>query len=130
MAEAETTLEVEVVYALPGRQTLLRLRAPAPLTAREAVLGSGVLEQHPEIDPAALRLGVFGRECDADRQLEDGDRVEIYRPLLMDPREARRRLAAAGGTMGQGATMVQQAEPAAAGGAAEDQKSNRPARRG
>lgn len=98
----DDTLEVEVAYARPERQLILKVEVPAGTTAIEAVRLSGVEEQFPEIDLATNRLGVFGKLCKADRVLNAGDRVEIYRPLLVDPRTARRELAAAGKSMGKG----------------------------
>jgi uncharacterized protein len=74
---------------------------PAGTTAIEAVRLSGIEEQFPEIDLGKHRLGVFGKLCKPDRVLNAGDRVEIYRPLLVDPRAARRELAAAGKSMGK-----------------------------
>jgi len=92
-------INVEVVYALPRVQTLLALAVPAGSTASEAVRLSGILEKHPEIDLAKARLGVFGKHVKADAPLRDRDRVEIYRPLIADPKEVRRRRAAEGKTM-------------------------------
>lgn len=92
---------VEVAYALPDRQALLPLQVARGTSAREAVELSGILELFPEIDLDQHRVGVFGRLCMLDRVLEPGDRVEIYRPLLADPKEVRRRLAAEGRSMGQ-----------------------------
>src|SRR5512134_787701 len=96
------TIRIEVVYALLGAQTLLALAVPAGSTAAEAVRLSGILEKHPEIDLAKAKLGVFGKHVKADAQLRDRDRVEIYRPLIADPREVRRRRAAEGKTMKKG----------------------------
>jgi putative ubiquitin-RnfH superfamily antitoxin RatB of RatAB toxin-antitoxin module len=87
------TLSVEVVYALPGAEDAVTLRLAPGATLRDAVLRSGMLERHPEIDLAAQKLGIFGKTAAADRLLADGDRVEIYRALAMDPKEARRRRA-------------------------------------
>jgi len=98
----ENTIEVEVAYACPARQLILKVELPAGTTAIEAVRLSGIEEQFPEIDLATNRLGVFGKLCKGDRVLHSGDRVEIYRPLLVDPRTARRELAAAGKSMGKG----------------------------
>lgn len=98
---SETEISVEVVYALPDRQRLLSLRVPSGCTAREAVDRSGIREEFPEIDPDRQPLGVFGRRCPPDRELREGDRVEIYRPLKADPKEVRRELAARGKTMGR-----------------------------
>lgn len=85
---------VEVVYALPGRQRVVRLPLEQPMSAEQAVRASGLLEEFPELAGQVLALGVFGRRVDAQHPLRAGDRVEIYRPLKVDPREARRRAAA------------------------------------
>ncbi len=83
------SIGVEVVYALPGRQTLLKVAVPAGATVSRALADSGILALHPEIDPAALRVGVFGQFVELDHALDPGDRVEIYRPLVADPKESR-----------------------------------------
>ncbi len=106
---ADETISIEVVYALPRAQTLLALAVPAGTTAAEAVRRSGVLEKHPEIDLATARLGVFGKHVKADTPLRERDRVEIYRPLVADPKEVRRQRAAEGKAMKKG------------GGSADDQ---------
>lgn len=92
-ADEPSLLRVEVVYATRERQSLLDVALPAPLTAREAVEHSGILALHPEIDLATAALGIYGEVVPGERQLRNGDRVEIYRALLIDPREARRALA-------------------------------------
>ncbi len=94
-------LRIEVVYALPDRQALLRIRVPNGTTARGAVKLSGIRGEFPEIDLEHAPLGLFGKKLKTDAVLNDGDRVEIYRPLNADPREVRRRLAAEGKTMGR-----------------------------
>lgn len=87
---------VEVAYALPDRQRVVRLVLPETgLTARQAVEQSGLPREFPDIGRRPLVLGIFGALCDADRPLRDGDRVEIYRPLAHDPRSVRRDRAAA-----------------------------------
>jgi uncharacterized protein len=91
---------VEVAYALPDRQTVVRVELSDAMTALEAVEASGLLQRHAELGGRRLELGIFGRSVPPDEPLKDGDRVEIYRPLRADPREARRRLAAEGRTMG------------------------------
>jgi uncharacterized protein len=98
----DETIVVEVAYARPERQLVLKLEVPPGTTALEAVRLSGIEEQFPEIDLATNRLGIFGKLCKPDRSLIAGDRVEIYRPLLAEPRAARRALAAAGKSMGKG----------------------------
>jgi putative ubiquitin-RnfH superfamily antitoxin RatB of RatAB toxin-antitoxin module len=85
---------VEVAYALPDRQRVVRLELPAGgLTAAEALQRSGLVQEFPEIGPAPP-LGVFGAACRPTRPLRAGDRLEIYRPLRNDPRAARRARAA------------------------------------
>lgn len=88
MASAE--LSVEVVYAAAGRCVVEKLKVPAGTTLFEAVQRSGLLQRFPEIDPALPRLGVHGRLREPQATVADGDRVEIYRPLRADPKDARR----------------------------------------
>ncbi len=94
-------LRIEVAYARPERQALIKIRVPRGTSARDAVKLSGIRGQFPEIDLDENPLGIFGRKVAGDKQLSDGDRVEIYRSLKADPREVRRRLAAEGKTMGR-----------------------------
>ena len=87
-------MTVEVVYALPGVQALVRLTMPTGKTARQAVEQSGLFSRFPELVEAVEepgRLGIFGKVVSGDAKLKAGDRVEIYRPLTVDPKEARRR---------------------------------------
>lgn len=93
--ESETgcMLTVEVVYALPDRQSLLRLQVPSGASVAEAVRRSGILARHPEVDPAVNGVGIFGRLVAPDHELRDGDRIELYRPLLADPKDVRKRRA-------------------------------------
>lgn len=93
--------EVEVVYALPSEQALVALKVVPGTTVEEAIRRSGLLERFTEIDLAVNKVGIFGRLAPLSRELGAGDRVEIYRPLLADPKEVRRRLAAEGRTMGK-----------------------------
>lgn len=92
-------LEVEVVFATPEHQELVSLELPHGSTVDDAIRKSRIQEQFPSQDLSGLETGIWGRVVARDRLLEPGDRIEIYRPLDMDPREARRRLAAAGQTM-------------------------------
>ncbi|MDR0378459.1 MAG: RnfH family protein [Candidatus Accumulibacter sp.] len=100
MAESIT---VEVVYALKDRQELVTLALPAGVTAHEAVERSGLTEKFPEIDLVKNKLGVFAKLVKPDAALRDLDRVEIYRPLIADPKEVRKRRAAEGKAMKKGA---------------------------
>jgi len=92
MAEGNR-LRIEVVFALPDRQMLRTLELPEGSTLREAIYASGLAREFPEIEIDDQRLGVFGRLRPPDHPLHDGDRVEVYRPLRIDPREARRKRA-------------------------------------
>ena len=100
MAIAENEIPVEVACALPERQVVVALTVPVGTTAGEAVRRADMQARFPELDVAKARIGVFGRLCSPDRELVAGDRVEIYRPLLADPKEVRRKRAAKGETMG------------------------------
>ena len=86
-------LRVEVVYALPAREDAVLVELPAGAKVLDAVRASGIVERHPEIDLKTYRLGIYGKVVAAAAPLAAGDRVEIYRPLAMDPKEARRRRA-------------------------------------
>lgn len=95
-------IDIEVVYALPAKQTLLRQRVAAGTSVLEAIRASGILEMHPEIDIATSKLGVFGKLVKPDTVLREKDRVEIYRPLIADPKEVRRKRAEEGKVMKKG----------------------------
>ena len=86
-------IRVEVAYALPAVQRLLQVELDSPATVREAVAASGVALEFPEIDTEKLKVGIFGRKSNPESLLSDGDRVEIYRALVADPKESRRRRA-------------------------------------
>lgn len=90
------TIEVEVVYALPRRQWSKRVALSEGASVREAIERSGLFADHPEIDPAHLKVGIWNRRASLDATVRAGDRIEIYRPLTADPKEARRRRARAG----------------------------------
>ncbi|SMC22124.1 hypothetical protein SAMN02745857_01332 [Andreprevotia lacus DSM 23236] len=99
---ADDQIRVEVAYATPARQWLLPLTLPAGSTAEQALQASGLFELVPALQGTALRIGIFGKACKHDATLRDGDRVEVYRPLLADPKEVRRQRVAEGRTMGAG----------------------------
>lgn len=88
-----SAFEVEVAYATPERQVLLSLRVMPGCTVEEAIDKSGIREEFPGmvVDPSAV--GVFSKKVAMSRVLQAGDRVEIYRPLIADPKEARRKRA-------------------------------------
>lgn len=90
-------IDIEVAYALPDRQRLVSLRVPVGTTALQAVLQSGLQQEFPEIQPESADMGIFARLLDGKTNplpehyvLSPGERVEIYRPLLLNPNEARR----------------------------------------
>ena len=87
------SLSVEVVYALSSGEDAVALTLAAGATAEDAVRASGLLERHPEIDLGRQKIGIHGRAVAHQAPLRDGDRVEIYRPLPVDAKEARRRRA-------------------------------------
>lgn len=87
------TLRVEVACALPGRQVVKALTVPVGCTAREAVMLSGIAADFPGLAVGDLKLGIYGKVVEDGRLLASGDRVELYRPLLLDPKEARRQRA-------------------------------------
>jgi putative ubiquitin-RnfH superfamily antitoxin RatB of RatAB toxin-antitoxin module len=96
---AEETMRVEVAYAELREQLILELECPVDTTAAQAVELSGIRERFPGIDLKKNKLGVFGKMVKADAKLNPGDRVEIYRPLIADPKEARKKRAAEGKAM-------------------------------
>ncbi|PTU73965.1 RnfH family protein [Pseudomonas mangrovi] len=90
------SIAVEVAYALADKQKLIRLTVPAGTTVRQAALRSGMDAHFPEVDLANAPLGIFGKAVAKpdERVLEEGERVEIYRPLIADPKEVRKQRAA------------------------------------
>ncbi|MFO7543354.1 MAG: RnfH family protein [Thiobacillus sp.] len=113
MSAAE--IHVEVVYALPGQQPLLQVRLAEGATVDEAIRASGILEAFPEIDLATNKVGIFSKLVKLGESVRDKDRVEIYRPLIADPKEVRRKRAEEGKVTKKGGgelTSDQAAEPA------------------
>jgi putative ubiquitin-RnfH superfamily antitoxin RatB of RatAB toxin-antitoxin module len=86
-------IHVEVVYALPNEQKVLNLMVNKHLTVQEIIEDSGVLKLYPEIDLKKNKVGVYSRNVKLDATVRDKDRIEIYRPLLADPKEIRRKRA-------------------------------------
>ena len=91
-------MRVWVVYALPDRQSVQELELPQSATVADAVARSGLLQRFPEIADAPLACAIYGRAVVDSQVLCAGDRVEILRPLQVDPKESRRRAAARGRT--------------------------------
>ena len=84
-------MKVSVAYATPKRQSWLHVELPSGATVAEAIERSGILAQFPEIDLGHQKVGIFGQPVTLDTPLEDGARVEIYRPIIADPRTVPRR---------------------------------------
>ena len=96
-------LNVEVCYALPEKQLLIPLKLPEGATLQQALEASGILEKHPEIDLKKNKFGIWNKLSKLDAALRDKDRIEIYRPLIADPKEVRKQRAAEGKVMKKGA---------------------------
>ena len=95
-------IQIELVYALPHEQTLLKFDVPVGTSIAEGVRLSGNLSKHTEIDPDKSKFGIFGKLSKADVVLREMDRIEIYRPLIADPKEVRRKRAEEGKVMKKG----------------------------
>lgn len=90
------TITVEVAYALPDNQVIIPIKLPLQANIEQAIQASGILAKFPEIDLAVNKVGVFGKLSKLDANLRHLDRVEIYRPLIADPKEVRKQRAADG----------------------------------
>lgn len=95
-----TDIRVEVAFALPDKQRLVAVTLPTGATVADAILQSSMSRYFPDACLDELEVGVWGRHVTREHVLSDGDRVDILRPLEIDPREARRQLALLGRTMG------------------------------
>lgn len=84
---------VEIAYAHPGEQLIIPLQVPMNICVREAIELSGILQKFKDIDLENNKVGIFGKITSLDKVLRDKDRVEIYRPLIADPKEIRRKKA-------------------------------------
>jgi hypothetical protein len=89
-------IHVEVIYALPDRQPILNAQLAEGATVEDAIRASGVLEAFPDIDLDKNKVGIFSKLVKLDEKVRDRDRVEIYRPLIADPKEVRRKRAEEG----------------------------------
>ena len=83
-------LNIEVVYAIEKEQVIFKVQVSAESTIDQAIKASAVLEKYPEIDLSINNVGVFSQKKELSDTLHDGDRVEIYRPLIADPKQIRR----------------------------------------
>lgn len=88
------SISIEITYALPEKQSLLNLSVPINCSVKDAIEQSGILALHPEIDLKENKVGIWYKATKLDTPLNEGDRIEIYRPLIADPKEVRKRRAA------------------------------------
>ncbi len=95
-------INVEVIYALPSEQLLLKVQVPQGSTVQDAIRQSGLLDRYPDIDLEKNKVGIFGKLSRLDAAVREKDRVEIYRPLIADPKEIRRKRAEEGKVMKKG----------------------------
>lgn len=86
----QNEIQVEVCYATPQEQCLLSLIVPKNTNVQNVILSSKILERFPELKLEQLVVGIFGKKCTLQTLLSEGDRIEIYRPLTIDPKVARR----------------------------------------
>ncbi|PSU39841.1 RnfH family protein [Photobacterium phosphoreum] len=93
MHSDQPLIHVEVVYALPNVQRVLKLAVVAETSIQAIIEQSGILTMYPEIDLNTNKVGIYSRNVKLDATARDGDRIEIYRPLIADPREIRRKRA-------------------------------------
>lgn len=96
MDPAKSTVSIEVVHALRERQVVLSVQVAPGATVQEALALSGIERHFPELDLAASPVGIFGKRVKRDTVLKDGDRIEIYRPLIADPKARRMKRAREG----------------------------------
>ncbi len=99
---ADNKLAVEVVYALPEEQTLLSVMVEDGATVKDVILQSTILQEYPDLNIDSLTVGLFGKATKMTQVVREKDRVEIYRPLIADPKEVRKRKAAEGKKLKKG----------------------------
>ena len=95
-------MKIEVAYALRHKQTLLNIEVDDNASVEDAILQSNILKKYPEINLKKNKIGIFGKITSLDVKLREKDRVEIYRPLIADPKEVRQQRAAEGKIMRSG----------------------------
>ncbi|WP_196139595.1 RnfH family protein [Aliikangiella sp. G2MR2-5] len=93
MSDNTNTIAVEIIYALPDEQELISFKVNEGATVMEAIEMSGILNKYPEIDLSTTKVGIFSKVTKLDEVLREQDRIEIYRPLIADPKEMRRKKA-------------------------------------
>lgn len=89
----EQQISIEVAYAMPQKQALLEVVIEQGTTVEQAILASGMIKRFPQIDLSKDKVGIWNRTCKLSDEPKNGDRIEVYRPLIADPKEVRRRRA-------------------------------------
>lgn len=102
--ESSNNIKVEVAFARPDQQVIIPIEVPAGTTVEAAIATSGIALRFPEINLDVLKVGIFGRLTKLQAPLRPGDRIEIYRPLIADPKQVRRKRAAEGKVTKRGAS--------------------------
>jgi len=81
---------VEVIYALPNKQEIISIEVDSPCTVEQAIRQSKILEQYQKLELSEIKIGIFSKICKLTDRLHNFDRIEIYRPLIIDPKQARK----------------------------------------
>jgi putative ubiquitin-RnfH superfamily antitoxin RatB of RatAB toxin-antitoxin module len=100
--ETDNKIEVEVAFARPDTQLIISVEVSPDATVEEVIKASGIMDKFPEIDLGVNKVGIFGKLTKLGNTLRQGDRIEIYRKLIADPKEVRRQRAAEGKKMTKG----------------------------
>lgn len=86
----EKNKSIELIYALPNEQNIICIKVQDDCNVEQAINQSGILQRYPEIDLNKVKVGIFSKVCKLTDDLYEGDRIEIYRPLIIDPKDARK----------------------------------------
>ncbi len=109
-SDNSATLRVEVAYARPDEQVIIPVEAPEGATVEQVIALSRIQDRFPDINPQTAKVGVFGKLAKLSAVVRAGDRVEIYRPLLADPKAVRKQRAAEGKRMRKGGGELESGE--------------------
>jgi len=107
------TIRIEIAYATPERQMILETDIEVGTSPRDAVINSAIDQYFPEVSKETCDIGIFGKAVRPDHQLQSGDRIEIYRPLIADPKQVRKQRAQQGLRMKKGGGKDEETETAA-----------------
>jgi len=110
MGNSPDKIDVEVAYALPDEQILLLIQVQKGAEIKEVITQSKILEDYPELELDKLDVGIFGKMVKLNQKVRDRDRIEIYRPLIADPKEVRKRRAAEGKRLKKGGATTASAK--------------------